>query len=139
MQPIKYNIRLHGFVLFDLFVFSSIVFFFFFFWFFVSFVFTGVQTIPLKDNCHFQVGVRVWVSFRVRARIGGIFSLGAIVLEPFLLVEKKEIFTCQQNVTFHSSIICAKLHHFVDTKWTKWSKLDVAHIFETSSIVNRVI
>ena len=39
-----------------------------------------------------SVGVRDWVSFRVRARIGGKFSSEAIILEPFLPVEKKESF-----------------------------------------------
>ena len=38
------------------------------------------------------VRVRVWTSFRVRTRFGGQFSSGKIALEPFLPVEKKEIF-----------------------------------------------
>ena len=36
-----------------------------------------------------------------------------------------------KNVRFHPFIICPKLHLFVCTKRTKWSKLDDAHIFES--------
>ena len=72
-----------------LFFLSSITFYFF--RFFVSFVFIGVRKIPPKEN-YPPVRVRVWVSFRVKVRIGGKFSSGTIVPEPFLLVEKKEIF-----------------------------------------------
>ena len=61
------------------------------------------------------VKVRVGVSFRVRARIGGQFSPGVIVLEPLLPMKKRRFFTCQQNFRFYSFIICAKLHLFVDT------------------------
>ena len=72
-----------------LFFLSSIIFYFF--RFFVSFVFIGVRKILLKEN-YPPVRVRVWVSFRVKVRIGGKFSSGTIVPEPFLPVEKKEIF-----------------------------------------------
>ena len=72
-----------------LFFLSSIIFYFF--RFFVSFVFIGVRKIPPKEN-YPPVRVRVWVSFRVKVRIGGKFSSGTIVPEPFLPVEKKEIF-----------------------------------------------
>ena len=72
-----------------LFFLSSIIFYFF--RFFVSFAFIGVRKIPPKEN-YPPVRVRVWVSFRVKVRIGGKFSSGTIVPEPFLPVEKKEIF-----------------------------------------------
>ena len=72
-----------------LFFLSSIIFYFF--RFFVSFVFIGVRKIPPKEN-YPPVRVRNWVSFRVKVRIGGKFSSGTIVPEPFLPVEKKEIF-----------------------------------------------
>ena len=72
-----------------LFFLSSIIFYFF--RFFVSFVFIGVRKIPPKEN-YPPVRVRVWISFRVKVRIGGKFSSGTIVPEPFLPVEKKEIF-----------------------------------------------
>ena len=72
-----------------LFFLSSIIFYFF--RFFVSFVFIGVRKIPPKEN-YPPVRVRVWVSFRVKVRIGGKFYSGTIVPEPFLPVEKKEIF-----------------------------------------------
>ena len=98
--------------MFSLFFLSSIVFLFLF-WFFVSFVFTGVRTILPKEN---RPPVRVWVSFKVRARIRGKFSMRAIALEPFLPVEKRRFFARQRNFRFHSSIIRAKLHLFVDTK-----------------------
>ena len=66
--------------------FSFLLLFFISFWFFVSFAFTGVRTIPRNEDC-LPIRVRFRVSFRVRARVGG-----AIVLEPFLPVEEKEIF-----------------------------------------------
>ena len=72
-----------------LFFLSSIIFYFF--RFFVSFVFIGVRKILPKENQP-PVRVRVWVSFRVKVRIGGKFSSETIVPEPFLPVEKKEIF-----------------------------------------------
>ena len=112
--------------------FFCLLLFFISFRFFVSFVFTGARTIPLKENCPAlpPVKVRVGVSFRVRARVGGQLSLGAIALEPLLPIKKRGFFTCQQNFRFYSFIICAKLHLFVDATWTKWSKLDDVHIFQ---------
>ena len=63
--------------------------FFLSFLFFVSFVFTGVRTIFPGENCSpFRVRVKV----SVRIRVGGQFSSGATVVEPFLLVENREIF-----------------------------------------------
>ena len=56
-----------------LFFLSSIIFYFF--RFFVSFVFIGVRKIPPKEN-YPPVRVRVWVSFRVKVRIGGEIFLG---------------------------------------------------------------
>ena len=65
------------------------------FWCFVSFVLVFLPPSPSlppqKKNLP-PVGVRVWVSLRVRARIRGKFFSEAIVLEPFLPVGKKEIF-----------------------------------------------
>ena len=37
----------------------------------------------------------------------------------------------RRKVRFHSFTICSKLHIFVYNKLTKWSRLDVTHIFET--------
>ena len=76
------------FVSFVLFIFSFFYCFLFLFGFwFLLFLPVSGQFSP-KEDCPSLVGVRVWVSFRVKVRIGGKFSLGAIVLEPFLLVAK---------------------------------------------------
>ena len=76
------------FVSFVLFIFSFFYCFLFLFGFwFLLFLPVSGQFSP-KEDCPSLVGVRVWVSFRVKVRIGGKFSLGAIVLEPFLLVVK---------------------------------------------------
>ena len=73
--------------------FFFILLFFISLWFFVSFVFTGVLAIPPKRKLPLPlVGVCVWVSFRVRARIEEKFSSGDNCPRTVLPVEKKEIF-----------------------------------------------
>ena len=60
--------------------FFFILLFFVSFRFFISFVFNGVRTISLKESypLPFPIVVRVWFSFRVRARIGVKYSSRAI-------------------------------------------------------------
>ena len=41
----------------------------------------GVRTIAPEENCP-PVRVRVWFRVNVRIKVGGKFSLGAIVLKP---------------------------------------------------------
>ena len=95
-----FKVLVFGKVCFNLIKLSLFCFIYFFFLllffisfrFFVSFVFTGVRKFPPKKIALPPVGVKGWVSFRVKVRIWVKFSSGAIVLEPFLSVEKKEIF-----------------------------------------------
>ena len=78
--------------LFCLFLFSFFYCFLFLFGFsFLLFLPVSGQFPPKKIALP-PVGVKVCVSFRVKFRIWVKFSSGAIVLEPFLSVEKKEIF-----------------------------------------------
>ena len=80
------------FVSFVLFIFSFFYCFLFLFGFsFLLFLPVSGQFPPKKIALP-PVGVKVCVSFRVKFRIWVKFSSGAIVLEPFLSVEKKEIF-----------------------------------------------
>ena len=86
---------------------------FIYFRFFVSFVFTGVRTIPPKV---LGLGLKLW---------------GKLSQSRFYRWKKRRFFICQRNVRFYLFVICAKLHLLVDTKLTKWSKLDDVIIFQT--------
>ena len=66
--------------------------FFYFFGVFRFFCFYWCPDNSPPEKIAPPVRVRVWTSFRVRTRVGGQFSFGEIVLEPFLPVEKKKIF-----------------------------------------------
>ena len=59
------------------------------------------------------VRVTVWINVSARLRIQGNY------------VDASEM------LRFIHFVICAKLHFFVYTKWTKWSKLDYVYVFET--------
>ena len=95
-----FKVLVFGKVCFNLIKLSLFCFIYFFFilLFFISFrFFISIFFLPVSGQLPQKkiappVGVRVWVSFRVRARIEGKFLSGAIVLEPFLPVEKKGIF-----------------------------------------------
>ena len=95
-----FKVLVFGKVCFNLIKLSLFCFIYFFFilLFFISFrFFISIFFYRCPDNSPKRklpppVGVRVWVSFRVRARIEGKFLSGAIVLEPFLPVEKRGIF-----------------------------------------------
>ena len=48
-------------------------------------VFTGIRTISPKENCTPPpIRVKVLVRIKVSFRVGGLFSLGVVVLEHFL-------------------------------------------------------
>ena len=95
-----FKVLVFGKVCFNLIKLSLFCFIYFFFilLFFISFrFFISIFFLPVSGQLPQKkiappVGVRVWVSFRVRARIEGKFLPGAIVLEPFLPVEKRGIF-----------------------------------------------
>ena len=97
-----FKVLVFGKVCFNLIKLSLICFIYFFFilllfisfWSFVSLFFTGVRTIPPKDNCLSsppRLGLVFGLALGLALGLRGNFPRGTIVLEPFLLVEKKEM------------------------------------------------
>ena len=114
---VSFNLIKHS--LFCFIYFFFILLFFISSRFFVSFVLPVSGQFP-PEKIAPRLGLGFGLAFGLGLGLGGKFSSLAIVLEPFYRWKKRRIFACQRNVRFHSSIICAKLPLFVDTKWTKW-------------------